>query len=184
VDTHQANSPHADHDREDITRIDPGRHPRTDLGWFSPECTNWSVAKGRKVDYDGRPVQLDLLAGDDPEPLPDEAAVRSRMLMQDVPRFTEVHRYRAVIVENVTDVLKWAHLDDWLRRMRLLGCAHRTVVLNSAFAAVLGPGAPQLRDRVYFVYLDTCASLWFRSHTARGDAAAVRRSVDGLRGLR
>ncbi|MFI7598421.1 DNA cytosine methyltransferase [Actinoplanes sp. NPDC049681] len=152
VDTHAANFPDADHDREDITRIDPRRHPSTDIGWFSPECTNWSVAKGRKVDYDGRPVQLDLFADDDCEPLPDEAAVRSRMLMQDVPRFTEVHRYRAVIVENVTDVLKWAHLDEWLRRMRLLGYAHRTVVLNSAFASALGDPAPQLRDRVYFVF--------------------------------
>jgi DNA (cytosine-5)-methyltransferase 1 len=152
VDTHNANFPDADHDREDITRIDPRRHPSTDIGWFSPECTNWSVAKGRKVDYDGKPVQLDLFGEADDEPLPNEAAVRSRMLMQDVPRFTEVHRYWAVIVENVTDVLKWQHLDEWLRRMRLLGYAHRTVVLNSAFAAALGPGAPQLRDRVYFVF--------------------------------
>ena len=153
VDTHHANFPHADHDREDITRIDPRRHPRTDIGWFSPECTNWSAAKGVKCDYDGRPVQLDLFAADeDDAPLPDEAAQRSRMLMQDVPRFAEVHRYRAVVVENVTDILKWVHLDAWLARMRRLGYFHRTVVLNSAFATILGPGAPQLRDRVYFVF--------------------------------
>ncbi|WP_238018650.1 DNA cytosine methyltransferase [Dactylosporangium sp. AC04546] len=153
VDTHNANFPHADHDREDITRIDPRRHPRTDIAWFSPECTNWSVAKGRKCDYDGKPVQLDLFgAADDDEPLPDEAAQRSRMLMQDVPRFTEVHHYRAVVVENVTDVLKWDHLDEWLHRMTLLGYRHRIVILNSAFATALGPGAPQLRDRVYFVF--------------------------------
>jgi DNA (cytosine-5)-methyltransferase 1 len=152
VATHAENFPDADHDREDITRIDPRRHPTTDIGWFSPECTNWSVAKGRKVDYDGKPEQLDLFTDPDQQPLPDDAAIRSRMLMQDVPRFTEVHRYRAVIVENVTDVLKWAHLDEWLRRMRLLGYDHRTVVLNSAFAAALGDPAPQLRDRVYFVF--------------------------------
>ncbi len=167
VDTHNANFPDADHDREDITKIDPRRHPTTDIGWFSPECTNWSVAKGRKVDYDGKPVQLNLFADDDGEPLPDEAAQRSRMLMQDVPRFTEVHRYRAVIVENVTDVLKWAHLDEWRRRMRNLGYGHRTIVLNSAFASALGPGAPQLRDRVYFVYLDSRVPLWCRSRGER-----------------
>ncbi|AGZ39596.1 DNA cytosine methyltransferase [Actinoplanes friuliensis] len=155
VDTHNANFPDADHDREDITRIDPRRHPSTDIGWFSPECTNWSQAKGMKVDYDGKPVQGNLFEQDDEAPLPDEAAVRSRMLMQDVPRFTEVHRYRAVIVENVTDVLKWSHLDQWLRRMRLLGYEHRIVVLNSAFATAYGPGAPQLRDRVYFVFWRT-----------------------------
>ncbi|WP_204295300.1 DNA cytosine methyltransferase, partial [Actinoplanes campanulatus] len=133
-------------------RIDPRRHPRTDIAWFSPECTNWSVAKGCKVDYDGKPEQLDMFGGGDDQPLPDEAVIRSRMLMQDVPRFTEVHRYQAVIVENVTDVLKWSHLGEWLRRMRLLGYEHRTLVLNSAFTAALGPGAPQLRDRVYFVF--------------------------------
>jgi DNA (cytosine-5)-methyltransferase 1 len=155
VDTHQANFPDADHDREDITRIDPRRHPRTDIAWFSPECTNWSVAKGKKVDYDGKPVQLTLGDDGDDEPLPDESVLRSRMLMQDVPRFTEVHRYRAVIVENVTDVLKWEHLGEWIRRMRSLGYEHRTLVLNSAFAAALGPGAPQLRDRVYWVFWRT-----------------------------
>lgn len=153
IETHNANFPDMDHDRADIAAIDPRRHPATDLAWFSPECTNWSIAKGVKCDYDGRPEQLDLFDTDgDDRPLPDEAAQRSRMLMQDVPRFTEVHRYRAVIVENVTDVLKWAHLDEWLQRMRLLGYDQRTIVLNSAFATAFGPGAPQLRDRVYFVF--------------------------------
>lgn len=151
IDTHNANFPDADHDREDITRIDPRRHPKTDIAWFSPECTNWSVAKGVRQDYDGKPVQLEL--GEEyEESLPDEAAQRSRMLMQDVPRFTEVHHYRAVIVENVTDVLKWEHLDEWLARMDNMGYRHRIVVLNSAFATAFGPGAPQLRDRIYFVF--------------------------------
>jgi DNA (cytosine-5)-methyltransferase 1 len=151
IETHNANLPHADHDVADIAQIDPRRHPATDIGWFSPECTNWTVAKGVKQDYDGKPVQLEL--GEEyAEPLPDEAAHRSRMLMQDVPRFTEVHRYRAVLVENVTDVLKWEHLDEWLGRMGKMGYRHRIVVLNSAFATALGAGAPQLRDRVYFVF--------------------------------
>jgi DNA (cytosine-5)-methyltransferase 1 len=110
--------------------------------------------QGVRCDYDGRPVQLDLLTPDE-APLPDEAAQRSRMLMQDVPRFTEVHRYCAVIVENVTDVLKWEHLDTWLARMANLGYRHRVVILNSAFATAYGPGAPQLRDRVYFVFWRT-----------------------------
>jgi DNA (cytosine-5)-methyltransferase 1 len=152
IQTHNENLPHADHDIADISGIDPHRHPTTDIGWFSPECTNWSLARGVKVDYDGKPEQLDMFAQDDDAPLPDEAAHRSRMLMQDVPRFTEVHRYRAVLVENVTDVLKWAHLDEWLRRMVNMGYRYRIVVLNSAFASAYGPGAPQLRDRVYFVF--------------------------------
>ncbi|MCO8272835.1 DNA cytosine methyltransferase [Actinoplanes sp. TRM 88003] len=152
IATHNANLPHADHDVADVAAIDPRRHPTTDIGWFSPECTNWSIARGKKVDYDGKPTQLNLFDQADERPLPDEAAQRSRMLMQDVPRFTEVHRYRAVVVENVTDVLMWEHLDVWLSRMAALGYAHRIVVLNSAFASAFGPGAPQLRDRVYFVF--------------------------------
>lgn len=151
VQTHASNFPHADHDRADISGINPRRHPRTDVAWFSPECTHWSVSRGVKQTYDGRPEQLGLF-GEDDEPLPDEAAQRSRMLMQDVPRFTEIHRYRGVIVENVTDILKWEHLDVWLGRMAKMGYAHRIVVLNSAFAVALGPAAPQLRDRVYFVF--------------------------------
>ncbi len=151
IETHNANFPDTDHDIADIASIDPRRHPKTDIAWFSPECTNWSVAKGVKQTYDGKPVQL-ALGEEYEEPLPDEAAQRSRMLMQDVPRFTEVHRYRAVIVENVTDVLKWEHLDIWLGRMDGMGYRHRIVVLNSAFASAAGAGAPQLRDRVYFVF--------------------------------
>jgi DNA (cytosine-5)-methyltransferase 1 len=151
IETHNANFPETDHDQADIASIDPRRHPTTDIAWFSPECTNWSVAKGVKQNYDGKPVQL-ALGEEYEEPLPDEAAQRSRMLMQDVPRFTEVHHYRAVIVENVTDVLKWEHLDLWLARMTNMGYRHQIVVLNSAFASALGEGAPQLRDRVYFVF--------------------------------
>lgn len=151
VRTHNYNFEHSDHDTIDVHIADPRRHPTTDIGWFSPECTNWSVAKGVAQTYDGRPVQLELGQEDD-EPEADEAAQRSRMLMQDVPRFTEVHRYRAVIVENVTDILKWEHLGIWLMRMANMGYRHRTIVLNSAFAVALGPGAPQLRDRVYFVF--------------------------------
>jgi DNA (cytosine-5)-methyltransferase 1 len=151
IETHNANFPDTDHDQADIASIDPRRHPTTDIAWFSPECTNWSIAKGVKQDYDGKPVQL-ALGEEYEEPLPDEAAQRSRMLMQDVPRFTEVHHYRAVIVENVTDVLKWEHLDLWLARMTNMGYRHRILVLNSAFASALGEGAPQLRDRVYFVF--------------------------------
>lgn len=191
VQVHNENLPHADHDIADISGIDPHRHPRTDIGWFSPECTNWSIAKGVKVDYDGKPTQLDLLATEEEPPLPDEAAQRSRMLMQDVPRFTEVHHYRAVIVENVTDVLKWSHLDEWLRQMTNLGYRHRIVILNSAFASAYGPGAPQLRDRVYFVfwrseYRDPDFAKWTRPRAwcPRCDSPVRAVMVDKMPGKR
>lgn len=108
-------------------------------------CTNHSVAKGRK-----RPdAQPDLFG----ETLPDEAAERSRATMWDVPRFAEHHRYRAVIVENVVDVARWVMWPAWLQAMTLLGYQHRVVFLNSMHApAIAAPRAPQSRDRLYVVF--------------------------------
>jgi DNA (cytosine-5)-methyltransferase 1 len=145
IEVHNTNMPHVDHDVIDVTRADPRRYPSTDIGWFSPECTTWSVSRGKKVDYADQPGLFD-------EMLPPEAVQRSRVQMEDVPRFTAHHRYKAVVVENVPDILKWAELDRWLSEMRKLGYRHNVVTLNSAFAHQLGAPAPQLRDRVYFVF--------------------------------
>jgi DNA (cytosine-5)-methyltransferase 1 len=156
IATHNHNMPHVDHDRVDMTDQvggDPRKYAATDLGWFSPECTTWSSARGERCDYDERARQRGLCDNDDEEgPEPDEAKQRSRFQMQTVPLFAAVHRYKAIIVENVTDILKWWDLDRWLAAMRTLGYRHRIVVLNSAFAHQLGTPAPQLRDRAYFVF--------------------------------
>lgn len=144
VETHNTNHPDADHLCADLSAIDPRRFPRTDILWASPECTNHSVAKGRKrVD-----AQPDLFG----EVLPDAAAERSRATMWDVPRFTEIHRYQAVIVENVVDAWHWQPFQAWLMAMDSLGYDHHVVFLNSMHAQTLGPGAPQSRDRMYVVF--------------------------------
>lgn len=144
VETHNTNHPDADHLCADLSAIDPRRFPRTDILWASPECTNHSVAKGRKrVD-----AQPDLFG----EVLPDAAAERSRATMWDVPRFTEIHRYQAVIVENVVDAWHWQPFQAWLMAMDSLGYEHHVVFLNSMHAQALGPGAPQSRDRMYVVF--------------------------------
>lgn len=145
VETHAANFPNTDHDVADISQVDPRRTPRTDILWASPECTNHSVAKGRKRVT----AQPDLFG----QTLPDEAAERSRATMWDVPRFAEHHRYRAVIVENVVDAARWVMWPAWLQAMRLLGYRHRVVYLNSMHApAIAAPRAPQSRDRLYVVF--------------------------------
>lgn len=145
VETHAANFPDTDHDIADISQVDPRRTPRTDILWASPECTNHSVAKGRR-----RPdAQPDLFG----ETLPDEASERSRATMWDVPRFAEHHRYRAVIVENVVDAARWIMFPAWLQAMELLGYRHHIVWLNSMHApAIAAPRAPQSRDRMYVVF--------------------------------
>lgn len=144
VETHGVNHPNADHLCADIAQVDPRRFPRTDILWASPECTNHSVAKGRKR----AGAQPDLFG----EVLPDAAAERSRATMWDVPRFAEAHRYQAVIVENVVDAWHWEPFRAWLMAMDSLGYEHHVVFLNSMHAQAFGPGAPQSRDRMYVVF--------------------------------
>src|SRR4051812_40606654 len=143
VDTHNENLPHADHDVADISQVDPRRYPRTDILWASPECTNHSQARGRRR-ADG---QADLFG----EALPEEAAVRSRSTMFDVLRFAEVHRYRAIVVENVVDVRDWGLWPAWTTGLSNLGYQFEVVYLNSMFARAAGAPAPQSRDRLYVV---------------------------------
>lgn len=145
IETHQLNFPACDHDCADISQVEPRRYRRTNILWASPECTNHSVAKGRKR----RSAEPDLFG----EVLPDHVAERSRATMWDVPRFAEVHRYDAVIVENVVDAANWEAFPAWLMAMQCLGYEHRAVFLNSMHApAINAPRAPQSRDRMYVVF--------------------------------
>lgn len=144
VEVHNANHPKADHLCADISAYDPRRVPTTDLLWASPECTNHSVAKGVRRACS----QPDLFG----ETLPDAAAERSRATMWDVVRFAEAHDYRAVIVENVVDVVAWTPFGAWLSAMHAFGYEHQIVSLNSMHAQACGLPAPQSRDRVYIVF--------------------------------
>ncbi|MFI2473471.1 DNA cytosine methyltransferase [Nocardia xishanensis] len=146
VETHNSNHPTTDHDCADLSQVDPRRYPHTDLLWASPECTNHSVARGRRRNIDATP---DLFG----DVLPNEAAERSRATMWDVVRFTEHHRYRAVIVENVVDVARWILFPAWLAAMTALGYDHRIVYLNSMHAHAAGDPAAQSRDRLYVVFV-------------------------------
>lgn len=144
VETHNANHPDAEHYCADLSQIHPLYFPKTTMGWFSPECTNHSQAKGRKR-VDSQP---DLFG----DTLPDEAAERSRATMWDVIRFSEFHRYELVFVENVVEAASWAPFPAWLAAMESLGYEHRLVMLNSMHAQLAGFGAPQSRDRLYVVF--------------------------------
>jgi DNA (cytosine-5)-methyltransferase 1 len=149
IESHQLNHPETDHSNADITQVNPGFFPRTDILWASPECTNHSVAKGVKRQ---QVVEQGLFELDGTIPLPDEAANRSRATMWDVPRFAEHHNYRAIIIENVVDAAKWIPFPAWLMTMELLGYEHEQVWLNSMHAQAFGLPAPQSRDRMYVVF--------------------------------
>lgn len=151
IETHNANHPDTDHLQADISNTDPRYIPGTDILWASPECTNHSRAKGRKL-----PSQPDLFG----DVLPDEAAERSRATMWDVVRFTEAHEYRAILVENVVEVVDWTSrtgvrgglFDAWLSSMHAMGYRHRIISMNSMHAQAHGLPAPQSRDRVYISF--------------------------------
>lgn len=144
LESHNANHPDTIHVQADIKETDPRYIGHSDILWASPECTNHSVAKGRKRITN----QADLFG----DTLPDEAADRSRATMWDVPRFAEVHKYRAIITENVVDAAKWIMFDAWLMAMTSLGYNHRIQYLNSMHAQHGGLPAPQSRDRMYVLF--------------------------------
>lgn len=144
-DIHNANHPDTDHAAVDLHEEDPAYFPRTDILWASPECTKWSQANGSKLP--------DIEEGLFEDPLSDEAKTRSRLLMFDVLRFIEHHRYRLVFVENVVDIatqpkyrLAW---QVWRQELRALGYQFRVISLNSMHAQATGLPAPQSRDRIY-----------------------------------
>src|SRR5690606_29179421 len=97
VEIHNANHPTADHATVDLHLEDPAFFPKTDMLWASPECTKWSQAGGGQ---ERPPIEEGLFENPDS----DDVRLRSRLLMFDVLKFIEYHRYRLVIVENVVDI--------------------------------------------------------------------------------
>jgi len=151
VEIHNANFPHADHYTVDLHEENPAYFPKTDVLWASPECTKWSQASGNK--YASVSLEASLLDEDLMEDPTADAARRSRLLMFDVLRFIEHHRYRLVFVENVVDIAVKAEYAYawvvWKKALRGLGYEFRVLSINSMHAQALGLPAPQSRDRIY-----------------------------------
>jgi DNA (cytosine-5)-methyltransferase 1 len=151
IETHQLNFQNARHLCADVSNYDMRRLPSTDVLWASPICTEISPAGGRKR----KKAQLDLLdmqgVHDDEKPRDDGAFERTRATFWDVIRATEVHRYKAVIVENVVDVANdWELFGVWVSAMKVLGYnAQFTSVSSAHIGSETNPHAPQWRDRLY-----------------------------------
>lgn len=151
IESHAQNFPDTEHFRGDLHDADVAKFPAGDLFWASPECPQWSVAKGVQRTFDRQP---DLFG----ETLSDEAADRSRALMWDVPRYLNAMKLRgrpvlAGVVENVVEVRKWIHWQEWRDSIRNLGYRTKLVAMNSMHARPsVVPGAPQSRDRLYLAY--------------------------------
>lgn len=174
IQSHEANFPDASHYRGDIRKAPVWAWPVTDLFWASPECTNWSIAKGKQRSFE-KAVQGDLLDlyaemeaakfkmvdEEDGDPKASEEE-ESRALMEEVPLYLRgvIERgglVKAGVVENVVDVRAWAEWDRWLGEIHKMGYFTRVIALNSMHADPRSVHkAPQSRDRLYVAY-------WHRS---------------------
>jgi DNA (cytosine-5)-methyltransferase 1 len=150
IETHNTNHPEVNHSCVDLNNSDPRYFPKTTIAWFSPECQTHSPAGGRKRKKSG---QIHLWEQKAPE---DPSVQRSRMTAFDVIRFTEVHKYEIVVVENVLQFLEWGEDETgdmfqwWLKGMTIQGYEHQIVCFNSQFA--YPNPVPQSRDRIYIVF--------------------------------
>lgn len=153
IESHAANFPTVDHYRGDIREAPVDKWPVTDIFWASPECPQWSNARGKKRDFD-LSLQGDLFDGFGPS----EEVERSRALMEEVPMYLRgvIARgglVKAGVVENVVDVRAWDQWDRWLGEIRKLGYKTRVIALNSMHADPRTVHkAPQSRDRLYVAY--------------------------------
>lgn len=159
IESHAANFPSTDHYQGDIRKAPVWDWPVTDIFWASPECTNWSVAKGKKRSFSNA-MQGDLFSllaaqDEDDEPTAEE---ESRALMEEVPLYLRgvIERgglVKAGIVENVVDVRAWTDWDRWIGEIHKLGYRTRIIALNSMHANPRTVhAAPQSRDRLYVGY--------------------------------
>jgi DNA (cytosine-5)-methyltransferase 1 len=152
IESHATNFPNVDHWRGDIREAPVHRWPVTDIFWASPECPQWSVARGKRRDFAN--TLQDSLFGE----VRDEEVERSRALMEEVPIYLRGVQDRgglvlAGVVENVVDVRAWDQWDRWLGEIRKLGYKTRTIAINSMHAhSTRTPTAPQSRDRLYVAY--------------------------------
>ncbi|WP_318201101.1 DNA cytosine methyltransferase [Streptomyces sp. SCL15-4] len=153
IESHAANFPEVDHYRGDIREAPVEKWPVTDIFWASPECPQWSNARGKKRDFD-LSMQGDLFDGFGPS----EEVERSRALMEEVPMYLRGVQERgglvkAGVIENVVDVRAWDQWDRWIGEIRKLGYKTRVIALNSMHADPRTVHkAPQSRDRLYVAY--------------------------------
>ena len=137
VDTHADNYPHVEHVIGDLSVADPKKLPRgfANVMLASPECDFHSSARNH------REALAEMRPWD-----PRSAAERSRCTMFCPQRWAAYHRFDTVVMENVVDVVRWRSFNSWCDEWDKLGYRLQAVFANSAFF-----GAPQSRDRAYFV---------------------------------
>lgn len=120
VETHQLNHPDTEHRLKDLSEVDWRTFPTTDLLWASPSCVWHARSGGRKRP----PAEVERLRAD--------AGAIDRATAFAVIEAAEVHRYPAIIVENVVEFRDWTLYPWWLDGLRALGYRPTELVLDAA----------------------------------------------------
>lgn len=109
---------------QDLHQADWTAVPEFDILLGSPCCQGHSKARGKDRPHHDA----------------------SRSTAWAIPACAEVHRPKAVVVENVKEFLGWALFPAWAEAMRLLGYHLTTKVLDAQ-----NFGVPQMRRRLFIV---------------------------------
>lgn len=150
----RANYPTLEHYEGDIQRHDITKFVPCAVFACSPACPKWTGANGQERDFDQS--NQEFIPG--LEKRPDEATVRSRLLMDEVHRYIEAMMLcgQPVLigcVENVVECRKWDQWQPWLSRFHKNGYETRVIAFNSMHAEpVRALKAPQSRDRLYVAF--------------------------------
>lgn len=124
VETHAANHPRTAHLCQDLHQADFSLVPDHDILLASPSCVGHTRARGKEASH--------------------HDAARSTAWA--VVSCAEVHRPRAVVVENVPEMRGWALYPAWRMAMSALGYQMGEHVLDAADV-----GVPQHRKRLFLV---------------------------------
>lgn len=135
IATHQGNHPDTEHILANLSEVDWRTFPSTNVLWASPSCVWHARCGGRK-----QPPAVEEMRRAD-------AGSVDRATAFAVIAATEVHRYDAVIVENVVEFQAWSLYSWWLDGMRALGYREQIVILDAADV-----GAAQRRVRYFAVF--------------------------------
>jgi DNA (cytosine-5)-methyltransferase 1 len=134
IATHQLNHPDTEHRTADLSEVDWRTFPTTDLLWGSPSCV-WHARSGGRS---RPPAEVERMRAD--------AGAIDRATAFAIIAAAEVHRYRAIIVENVPEFRDWSLYPWWLDGLRQLGYATTPLVLDAA-----DYGHAQHRRRLFVV---------------------------------
>ncbi|WP_068922157.1 DNA cytosine methyltransferase [Planobispora rosea] len=135
VATHRLNHPDTEHRTADLSEVDWRTFPTTDVLWASPSCVWHARAGGRRRP----PAEVEKLRQD--------AGAIDRATAFAVIAAAEVHKYPAIMVENVVEFQDWTLYRWWLAGLRELGYDRiTTLILNAA-----DYGHPQHRIRMFVV---------------------------------